>query len=305
MSDFPVAVVSGGTGYVGRYIVNGLIEAGYQVRVTGRTPPSRHHFVGPVWFAQGALGDEIDWSSAFHGASVFVHAAFDHVPGRYRGGEGDDPEGFRRRNINGSDALFKAAKEAGVARAIFLSSRAVYGTQPPGMVLDEETRPHADTLYGEVKLAGERRLQALADDTFCTTSLRVTGVYGPDAPGREDKWTPMIRAWLTGQEIAPRGGTEVHGRDVARAVELVLGQPPEVVSGQVFNVSDLVVDLSDMLAIAQEASGSTHPLPHAADMGSFNVMSSERLQALGWHPGGPRLLQETVRDLTGAIRMQR
>ena len=298
---FPISVVSGGTGFVGRFIVNGLIEAGHHVRVIGRNAPHRGDFVGPVAFMTASLGDEIDWSPAFNGASHFIHAAFDHLPGRFRGGEGDDPEGFKLRNINGSEQLFKAAKNGGVARAVFLSSRAIYGTQPPGKVLDEETRPHADTLYGEVKLAGERRLQALADDNFVTTSLRITGVYGPAAAGREDKWMPVLRAWMAGQPAEPHAGTEVHGRDLARAVELVLEQPAELVSGKVFNVSDLMVDRSDILAIAQEATGLSHPLPPNFDASNFNVMANDRLKALGWKPGGKRLLQETVREMISAM----
>lgn len=299
--SFPISVVSGGTGFVGRFIVNGLIEAGHHVRIIGRHAPERGDFVGPVAFMTASLGDEIDWSPAFQGASHFVHAAFDHLPGKFRGGEGDDPESFKIRNINGSEALFRAAKACGVERTVFLSTRAVYGTQPPGLVLDETTRPHADTLYGEVKLAGERRLQSLADDRFITASLRVTGVYGPAAPGRDDKWTPMIRAWMAGQAVEPRAGTEVHGRDVASAVELSLTLPVEDVSGKVFNVSDLMVDRSDVLAIVQEESGLSYPLPPAADTSGFNPMSSARLQALGWQPGGARLLSETVRDLARTL----
>jgi nucleoside-diphosphate-sugar epimerase len=298
---YPISVVSGGTGFVGRFIVNGLIEAGHHVRVIGRNAPHRGDFVGPVAFMTASLGDEIDWTPAFKGASNFVHAAFDHLPGKFRGGEGSDPEGFKVRNINGSEALFRAAKACGVARAVFLSTRAVYGTQPPAMVLDEETRPHADTLYGEVKLAGERRLQALSDEAFCTTSLRVTGVYGPAAPGREDKWAPMIREWLAGQPVEPRAGTEVHGLDLSKAVERVIEAEPDQVNGKVFNVSDLMVDRSDVLAIVQEVTGVMHPLPPTADVSSFNTMATERLQALGWHPGGARLLHDTVRAMAEAL----
>lgn len=298
---FPISVVSGGTGFVGRFIVNGLIEAGHHVRVIGRHAPHRGDFVGPVAFMTASLGDEIDWSPAFNGASNFIHAAFDHLPGRFRGGEGDDPEGFKLRNINGSEALFRAAKSAGVKRAIFLSSRAVYGTQPPGKVLDEDTRPHADTLYGEVKLAGERRLQALSDETFQTASLRVTGVYGPSAAGKEDKWTPLIRAWMAGQPIEPRAGTEVHGRDVARAAELLLDAPVEAMAGKVFNLSDLLLNRADMLAVVQEVTGLSHPLPPVVETANFNVMATNRLQALGWKPGGKRLMVETVRDLVASL----
>ena len=48
---------------------------------------------------------------------MLVHAALEHVPGRYRGGEGDDPPRFWQLNVDGSVALLAAAREAGVARA--------------------------------------------------------------------------------------------------------------------------------------------------------------------------------------------
>jgi hypothetical protein len=47
--------------------------------------------------------------------------------------------------------------------------------------------------------------------------------------------------------------------------------------------------------------GVMHPLPPAADMSSFNPMASERLQALGWQPGGARLLHDTVRAMAEGL----
>src|SRR5690606_27083164 len=114
-------VVSGGTGYVGRSIVEGLLKSGHQVVVLGRTTPAKGFFSAPVTFAPLDLDSGKVDPDLFASASFFVHAAFDHVPGRYRGGEGDDPETFRRRNMDGSLALFEAAKAAGARRTVFLS----------------------------------------------------------------------------------------------------------------------------------------------------------------------------------------
>lgn len=289
-------IVSGGTGFVGRFIVENLLAAGHDVAVMGRTESPDHFFSKPVRFIQGNLDPDRDQSAALAGVDFLVHAAFDHLAGMYRGGEGDDAAGFWRRNHEGSLALFEAARAAGVMRAVFLSSRAVYGIQPASAVLTEETTPCPDTLYGEVKLATEQHLRGMGDGGFCGTSLRVTGVYGPGGPGREHKWAGLFRDYLAGKPVEPRAGTEVHGRDVAAAVRLILEAPPATVQSQVFNVSDLLVDRRDVLSIVRDEAGSTNPLPPPADHSRLNVMTSEKIRALGWQPGGAALLRAFVRS---------
>lgn len=294
-------LVTGGTGFVGRFIVERLAAAGHAVTVMGRSPPPAGFFKQPVGFLEAGLDPAVDLTDALHGFDHLVHAAFDHVPGKYRGGEGDDPIAFRRRNRDGSIALFTAAKRAGVKRAVFLSSRAVYGPQRPGAVLDETTEPLPDTLYGGVKLSAERALQSLSSDGFAGISLRVTGVYGPTALGRAHKWAELFSDYLNGRPIAPHVATEVHGDDVAAAVELALSTatPPE---DGLLNVSDLVLDRRDLLAIVQVATGCPHPLPEPADDSTLNIMAIDRLPALGWQPGGRALLERTVRALLAVER---
>lgn len=285
----PRSLVTGGTGYVGRFIVEELLAAGHEVAVIGRSPPTDGFFSRPVRFASFSLASR---SVPPVEADYLVHAAFDHVPGKYRGGEGDDPENFRRRNLDGSVALFEAAKAAGVRRAVFLSSRAVYGPRSRGEWLDEADEPRPDTLYGEVKLAAERALSGLTGQGFEGISLRVTGVYGPAGLGRKHKWAGLFADYLAGRSIEPRVGTEVHGCDVASAVRLVLETAGPI--GPILNVSDLIVDRRDLLDMVRRAYGAANPLPPAADRLSVNPMRTERLRALGWRPGGEKLLQETI-----------
>lgn len=286
-------LVTGGTGFVGRFIVEALLRRGEGVRMMGRTRPADGFFSRPVAFVQGSLDPERDQSAAFEGVSAFVHAAFDHVPGRYRGGEGDDAAGFRRRNLDGSVALFDAAKRAGVRRVVFLSSRAVFGGQPAGAELSEASEPHPDTIYGEVKLGAERALAAMSGDGFRGTSLRVTGVYGPAARGRPHKWAQLFDDYLAGRRVEPRRATEVHGEDVAAAVLTAFdaSEPPHVL-----NVSDILLDRHDLLAIVQAATGSPHPLPPRSAE-PVNAMDCTLLRALGWRPGGVEVLERTVAQL--------
>src|SRR5690606_17557692 len=137
----PRTVVSGGSGYVGRFIVERLLAEGHYVTITGRTKPAHDFFSTPVGFSVDHLGLDEDHAATFAGADFFVHCAFDHRSGKFRGGEGDDPDGFRRRNLDATLARFRQAKQAGVKRAVFLSSRAVYGDRAEGAELTEESAP--------------------------------------------------------------------------------------------------------------------------------------------------------------------
>lgn len=294
-------LVSGGSGFVGRFIVEHLLASGCQVAVGGRSPPAPSFFSQPVDYIPLRLDPDRDQIAAFYDVYHFVHASFEHVEGRYRGGEGDDPAGFRRANLDGSVRLFEEARAAGVRRCVFLSSRAVYGkTSSP--VLDEATTPEPDTLYGEVKLAAENALKSLTAPGFVTTSLRVTGVYGPAGHCRCHKWSGLFADYLAGKPVRPRIGTEVHGDDVAQAVRLMLEADAAKVSGMVFNVSDVLTDNREILLVIQSATGCPHALPPTADPSGFKEMSTERLRALGWLPGGSERLAATIRELAEDVR---
>lgn len=292
-------LVSGGTGYVGRFIVEHLLANGYKVTVGARTPPPPGFFSKPVGFTRLVLDPDRDQIDAFDDVYYFVHAAFDHVEGKYRGGEGNDPAGFARHNLDGSATLFENARDAGVRRCCFVSSRAVYGNLTPGTRLVETMPARPDTLYGLVKLQAERSLSALCNHAFITTSLRVTGVYGPAGIGRSDKWQQPIMDYIAGKQVGSRAGTEVHGQDVGAAVRLMLESDGLRINGEVFNVSDLAVDMRDVLSIVRTETGLRYPLPDPADGAALNVMDTTRLERLGWRPGGPDLFEKTVRQLVG------
>ncbi len=291
-------LVTGGTGSVGRFIVAYLLEHQYQVTVAGRTPPPADMFQSPVGFRPLTLSPKTLYEPIVEDMDCLVHAGFDHVPGRYRGGEGDDIRGFWDRNFLSTLLLFHSARQAGLRRGVFLSSRAVYGIQPPGTRLAEQMECHPDTHYGAVKLACERHLSKLSTTTDLTiASLRATGVYGQSAAGVKHKWSGLFDDYLSGKTIAPRCGTEIHGRDLARAVVLLLEQPADALSGECFNASDLLLDHHDLLDIVKQHRGCPHPLPARADATGYNVMSTEKLTQLGWQPGGRPLLRQSVVEM--------
>ncbi|MFT2213152.1 NAD-dependent epimerase/dehydratase family protein [Rhizobium giardinii] len=290
-------LVSGGTGYVGRFIVEHLLAGGYKVTVGGRTAPESGFFSKDVPFVPLILDPEADQIEAFDNTYYFVHAAFDHLPGKYRGGEGSEPDRFRRANLNGSVRLFETARDAGVRRCVFLSSRAAYGLRAGAALLSEGMQAKPDTLYGEVKLQAERSLLALCGHGFVGVSLRATGIYGPAGPGRKHKWAALFENYLSGKAVCPRAATEVHGEDVAKAVRLMLEADAVRINGETFNLSDILTDNHEILSMLQRVTHCPHPLPEPADGSAFNRMATCKIEALGWKPGGRDLLRRTIERL--------
>lgn len=302
-------LVSGATGIVGRFVVEHLLARGHDVvagvRVEPATPPlsrpafSRPPFSRTVETTFLSLENDAPLPD-FTGCDGFVHAAFEHVPGCYRGGEGDDPAGFRRANVEGSRRLFEAAWQAGVKRCVFLSSRAVYGPAPDGSLLSEDLEPAPESLYGIVKWEAEKALAALHSERFVPASLRSTGVYGL-MEGVAHKWEALARDYLSGLPVADRVGTEVHGDDLAAAVLLLLTADADLIGNSAFNVSDRLTSHRDVLAELQQATACVHPLPDPIERCTFSCMDTTRLRALGWRPGGQDRFRADIAALAERI----
>ncbi len=264
--------ITGASGLVGRFLVDWASAAGHEVQTLSRVNGY-------------SLADRPDLT----GVDFLIHSAFSHISGRYRGGEGNDPEGFKRANLDGSVALFDAAKSSDVKRVVFLSSRAVYGDYPAGTLLTEDLTPRPDTLYGEVKLRAEDALAKLTDANFIGQSIRATGVYG--ALGADNKWAKLFADFAAGITPPPRAGTEVHGIDLARAIDLLDKAP----SG-VYNVSDITIDTRDLLERVAALTGATTPLPERQAK-PVSAMSTERIERYGWTKGGWERLDQTLPSL--------
>ena len=239
------------------------------------------------------------------GVDAVVHCAYQHVPGRYRGGEGDDRSGFWRANLLAGVELMEHSRRAGVSRFVLLSSRAVFGRRTPAPYwVDDTTYPIPDTHYGALKLALEAQVSAFAEtDGLCAASLRPTGVYGVTQPVARSKWFDLAcAAWRRQPLPRARLATEVHGADVAAAVWLLLTAPARDVAGRAFNCTDLIVDSSDVMARLARRLGVDSDLPQAAVNPLTHPMRAPALRALGWRPGGERRLEETIDELAKAAR---
>lgn len=297
--------VTGGTGLVGRFVVNNLLDDGHDVSVLARSVAGKERLGARqnlIDFCVGDLNEDGLVDSLLADRDAVVHAAFSHLPGRFRGGEGDDPVGFWRSNFVGTVRLIERARRAGVRRVVLLSSRAVFdGLQFRSEKISDQEVPRPTTHYGLVKAASEQLAELYDDIDIC--SLRPTGIYGVTIPLSHTKWWNLLLNHFNGPgDIVadPISRTEVHGADVASAVSLLLTLNDTEVHGKSFNCSDIVTSEQRVLELAQRivshgSESQTDDLPPVKK--PRNTMSSNALMSLGWQPGGHQQLLETLSQI--------
>jgi nucleoside-diphosphate-sugar epimerase len=184
-------------------------------------------------------------------------------------------------NLDGTMALARAAKAAGVPRFVFASSCSLYGASGSAAVAEDGTMSPV-TPYGETKVQAEQGLSALADDNFSPTYLRNATAYGASPRLRLDIVVNNLTAvaMLTGQVRLESDGSPwrplVHARDIAAAFLAVLEAPREIVHDEAFNVGRAadnvqVRDIAEMVQAAVPGSALSFAEGAGPDLRNYRV----------------------------------
>jgi nucleoside-diphosphate-sugar epimerase len=298
--------ITGGTGFLGRYILHRLAGAGHRLRCWHR-PTSDHTGLddmdGALDWRSGDLAGG-DCAAFVDGVDAVVHAAvsWDGGGARRRGGAGD-LLAFLQANLMGSLRLFQAARSAAVARFIFIASCAVHEVILDDRPLDEAHPLWPTSHYGAHKAALEKFVHSYGlGEGWPICSLRPTGIYGLAYPAKESRWFDLVGQVVRGERVeTAKGGKEVHAADVARAVELLLTADARAIAGQAFNCYDRYIAEQDVAGIARELTGSSSTIGDLK-RGPKHQIETKKIRALGMTFGGDKLLRQTVAELVDANR---
>jgi UDP-glucose 4-epimerase len=167
-------MVTGGGGFIGKHLVDRLLDQGHRVLVLDIAPPEISH--PNLDYVSGSFLDADLIVASMVDVDVLYHLAATKFPQKANA----EPIQDISENIIGSARLFQVALERNVSRTIFCSSGGtVYGeTNAVPIREDQPTNPIA--AYGVSKLAIENYLSFFGrQGDMKTVSLRVANPYGP------------------------------------------------------------------------------------------------------------------------------
>lgn len=128
MTGRPIAVVTGGAGFIGSHMVDLLIEKGFEVRVIdnlvgGREENLTHLHNAPLVFEKRDVRSFTPDDALFKGAKYVFHFAGigDIVPSIER------PLEYMSANVQGTVHMLECSRQAGVAKFVYAASSSCYG----------------------------------------------------------------------------------------------------------------------------------------------------------------------------------
>ena len=258
-------LVTGGAGFIGSHLVEGLLRRGARVRVLDNLTTGKRSNLDSSWkrieFLRGDIRDEKALKRALRGVEVVFHqAALRSVPKSV-----EDPMSYHEADATATLLLLTLSRAAHVRRLIYASSSSVYGGGP---VPQKETLfPKPRSPYAAAKLSGE---------FYCTMFWRLFGfqavvlryfnVFGP-RQSLESQYAVVIPKFITSlleKKSPPIYGDGQQTRDFtyvdnvvdanvkAAAAPRVPGEVMNVASGGQHSVLELAENLNQMMGLEVE-----------------------------------------------------
>ena len=286
-------LVTGASGFIGKFVVPALAKQGWQVRAAARDPNSILAKPGIEIVAMPDLKDAVDWAPLLDGVSHVLHlAGIAHAPGML------PDDAYSRINAQSVGALAKAAKGQ-IERLVLMSSVRAQAGLASDHIITEADAPKPTDAYGRSKLEAER---LIGDSGVAFTVLRPAVVYGPGVKGNISSLATLAKTPMP----LPFGALNnrrslLAMENLASAISLVLESKQAL--GETFLVADREpIRVGDMVAAMREGLGRSLHLVRVPEravrrlMASFGkeaewerltgnfVIDSGKLQGLGWDP---------------------
>ncbi|MBP8824466.1 MAG: GDP-mannose 4,6-dehydratase [Flavobacteriales bacterium] len=257
-----VILVTGGAGFIGSHVCDGLLGLGHAVRCLDDLSTGKRSHVahlegrGDFTFLEGGIGEGARLKAAMEGASAVVHlAALGSVPRSIA-----QPLDSEQANLAGFLQVLETARGLGLKRIVYASSSSVYGDSAV-LPKKEGTEGHPLSPYAVTKAMDETyaalyaRLHGLE-----AIGLRFFNIFGErqDPEGAYAAAIPkFIRALLRHQAPLLHGdGLQTrdftHVGNAVHAVGLALAAPGHR-AGEVYNIAcGTRCNLRDLLGKLQE-----------------------------------------------------
>lgn len=303
--------VTGGTGFVGRALVEHLITRGHQVRVLARPTSVARLADLPIEIITGDLTERVAVGRMVTGCELVYHmASLVRLWAR-------DERLFEEINVTGTQIVLEAAAAGGVGRVIYTSSVRTLGPTD-GRIADETYRSPVRYLssgYDRTKRAAEALVREATMRGLDAVIVSPSNIYGPpQTEGRiarllqridRGKTVPLV-GWgttsenyvyiedviaghLLAAERGRAGETYILGGEncvftalVAQAANVV-GQPPRMLPCPLMFLATLAV-LQESIATVRHSQPALTRLWVDAFRHNWTYTSAKAERELGYHP---------------------
>lgn len=290
------AVVTGATGHVGRYAVDALVRAGYEVVAASRSgavpelPFGRAERSGLV---RGLAMDVAQDSAvglltpALASANVLIHLAAWHPAQTASTGPKERRE-LVEANVHGTLRVLEAARQSNVSAVVYASTFEVYGDVQESPIT-ESTRLAPITDYGATKLSGEDHLLAFAfEEKKRVVALRMPAIYGPGE--KTPRALPNFLVAVARGELPTIQGDggdlrdQLHVADAAHAIVLAARGDAQ----GIFNVADgrahAIRELAEVALKVAGIPGHPRQVERAKPRRDYHMSIEKARRELGFEP---------------------
>jgi nucleoside-diphosphate-sugar epimerase len=241
--------LTGGTGFIGGEVARLLRDRGDEVRALVRTPAKATALSDlGCELVEGDLSDEEALRTALKGVDAVVHGAAVYEVGVAP----TRREALIDANVRGTERVLGAALAAGVRKAVYVSTVAVFGNTK-GEVADEDwVRPAGlgyTSVYEQTKVQAHERAQELCAKGLPLVTVQPGVVYGPgDTSEVGGLFDRLLSGKLPLLPFPDLGVTPVHRDDVAAGILLALDKGANassyVLAGEPTRMRDLMAELA-------------------------------------------------------------
>lgn len=248
--------VTGGTGFIGRNVVEQLVEDGHDVIALSRSPEEADHLPDSVALVEGDITDKETLRKPMSGVDrVFHIGAWFYV--------GPGPRNREKShaiNVDGTRNVLELIGELDIPKAVYTSTVGVYGNTE-GHVVDETHRPDIpdQCVYFKTKWKAHYEVaEPMIEDGLPLVIVQPGGVFGP-----EDKPYGSVRAafrdWLRGDlPMLPRRFVLPYDyvEDVAQS-HLLAMEEGEI--GESYIIASEPREVQEVFGLAEEITGVSAP----------------------------------------------
>lgn len=311
-------LITGGTGYIGRWLAQELVSQGHEVVAFDRVPAvpgSQPLLPESVTFH---AGDITDRDTTVRVAGQKPLSAIVHLAGIVTMGCERDPDLAVRVNLEGTRNVLEAARLNGVPRVVFASTISVWGPDVSSPIT-EATPALPLTWYGQTKLMAEHLgLYYARRYSLDFRAARLAAIVGPfrvAASGSATMYTShILERSALGEpytiEVDEGAGTPIlYAKDAAKGLTVLA--TAESAPNRVYTLATGEVRVTTLVDMARQrfpnAQFTYQPDPQLAPVARISADWSLSIDAarrdLGWQPA--YTLETMADDLIATARGSR